>query len=131
MKRSRPKKISDRGKIIKRLDTLFRTYMLKNRINKCQWCGKPGKNLQVSHILPKGAYPRLRFRQENVLLLCYYCHFHRWHKSPLEAATLMNELEGEGYKEELLALNAIQSKQTTFYLEALELWLKEMTKQRT
>lgn len=64
-------------------DKLFREVILKERVHKCEWCGKSGI-LHIAHILPKGCHPRLRYQRDNVLLLCYYCHMERAHKNPLE-----------------------------------------------
>jgi len=64
-------------------DKLFRQVILKERPNKCEWCGKVVP-VFVCHILPKGMYQKLRYQRTNVLLLCYYCHMERAHKSPID-----------------------------------------------
>lgn len=65
-------------------DKLFRELILKERPNSCEWCGQLSNLLQIAHILPKGAFPRLRYQRANVLLLCFYCHMIRAHRNPLE-----------------------------------------------
>ena len=76
------------------LDKLFRQAILKERGERCQWCGKSGI-VHVAHLLPKGKYPRLRYVKENVALLCYHCHLHKFHKNPLEAFVWVSEKFGE------------------------------------
>lgn len=75
-------------------DKLFRQLILKERPAKCEWCGKPSNPLQVAHILPKGAFPRLRYQRANVLLLCFYCHMIRAHRNPLEFREWLVEYKG-------------------------------------
>ena len=75
-------------------DKLFREYILLTHTYKCEWCGKSDGTLSVSHILNKGTHQRLRYCEKNVLLLCYRCHIHRWHKSPLEAARFLMDYKG-------------------------------------
>jgi len=123
------KKQSEKGKVIKEIDKLFRQYLLKTRPHICEWCRRSGKELYVSHILPKGTYPKLRFADRNVLLLCYYCHMIKWHRNPAKAHEFMVMLQGKNYKEELLFLNKIQQKHTMFYLKALKKWFEERKKE--
>jgi len=56
--------------------------------------GRCGGNLQVSHIYPKGRYPSMRFRLENVLLSCWRHHANQssdsWHTNPLHYAAWFN-----------------------------------------
>ena len=100
LKRSKVKEKSAKGKLLIECDKLFRQIILRERINRCEWCWKV-KGLSVSHILPKGRYSRLRYFKANVLLLCTGCHIFKWHKSPLEAAKFMVETRGEDYEDKL------------------------------
>jgi len=115
MKRKRIKRSNERGKLIKKVDALFRQVILKERLKRCEWCGRTFR-LQISHILPKGAYPRLRYFKPNVLLLCFPCHPERWHKNPLEAARFIEETKGADYRDKLLAYDKILPKLTMFQL---------------
>ena len=121
------KKLSDRGLLKTEIDTLFRANILKTRAHVCQWCNRPaeGRNLHVAHILPKGAHPKLRWCEENVLLLCFNCHLQVWHKNPIKAHEFMVKLRGENYKEKLLAIEALQEKQSMFALEGLKFWYQQ------
>lgn len=52
--------------------------------HKCIRCSKR-TTLAASHIYPKGTHRKMQFVLENVKTLCYRCHLHFWHKSPIEA----------------------------------------------
>jgi len=137
MKRSRVKrktglrKRSQRGKLLTVCDRLFRLFILSRRPHKCEWCGKPmEKGLQISHILPKGRYPRLRYCPANVLLLCNGCHIFKWHKHPLKAQEFIERYKGEGYYQKLLVLDKIYPKLTMFHLNNLIEVYKKYEKQR-
>ena len=125
-----PKKIkkrSDRGRLVTEIDTLFRAYILRNRPQVCQWCNRPaeGRNLHVAHVLPKGSHPKLRWCEENVLLLCYHCHLHRWHKDPLKAHEFMVRIRGENYQDRLYVLEKLQQKMTMFYLRTIKTFYRQ------
>lgn len=68
----------------KELNSLIREILVL-RDKKCLRCGTTEK-LQGSHIWPKGHYRKLEFDSDNIIFLCYRCHFYFWHKSPLAAA---------------------------------------------
>ena len=81
---------------IKKLDDLARK-VIKARDKVCVRCGKI-LNLQVAHIFPKGKYTRLRWDSDNLLLLCYGCHFHFAHKNPLMFSEWFREKYPDRYK---------------------------------
>ena len=114
------KRQSEKGKIRKDIDKLVKIYLMKTRPHVCQWCKKPAQNLHAAHILSKGHYPKLRFCEKNLLLLCYYCHMHRWHKEPIEAYNFMVGLRGETFRERLLLINATEPKHNLTYLKTLK-----------
>lgn len=122
-----PKKIkkqSERGRLKTEIDTLFRAYILETRPHICQWCNRPaeGRNLHVSHILPRGSHPKLRWVELNILLLCLNCHLQVWHKNPILAHEFMVRIRGEDYKQKLLLVELMKEKQTMFYLRNLKMW---------
>lgn len=43
-----------------------------------------------SHVYPEGRYKSMSADVDNIIDLCYYCHFQWWHKNPLEAAEWFN-----------------------------------------
>ena len=96
MKRTRLKRktrLKKRGKspitkLKQELKPLFRAYIRQRDKNTCQKCGKKvyGRNSHVSHVLPKDKYRSLEWDEENVKILCFYCH-QQWHLNPLESIT--------------------------------------------
>ena len=80
-------------------DRLFRKVILKERPEICDWC-KHEKPCDVSHILDKGRYRKMRYVKDNVLLLCRHCH-QRWHDNPLDANKFLEELKGAEYYQSL------------------------------
>jgi hypothetical protein len=71
VKRKKVKPVSEKGKIIKEVDDLFRAYLKRKHGSVCYFCGREQYNISAFHILPKGEYPRLRFSEHNVLLACW------------------------------------------------------------
>jgi hypothetical protein len=67
----------------KALDELATLVKLRAELDNnlfCYTCGKPIKNhtsdCQLSHFLPRGAYPGLAFHPDNSRLSCYRCNCH-------------------------------------------------------
>lgn len=116
-------KTSIRGKLLSEVDALFRQYVLKDCEQICEWCLRH-MPVQIAHILPKGKYPRLRYHQQNILLLCYHCHLYRWHKDPMIASRFLDELKGKDYRLKLLTIDQTMPKLTNFYLYTLRAALK-------
>jgi hypothetical protein len=107
---------TERQQLLIDCDALFRQIILKERPNTCQCgCGKT-KALQVSHILPKGTYPRLRYCKSNVLLLAFPCHPERWHKDPAWAYEVSVNILGKDYRDKLLVYEKIFPKLTNSQL---------------
>ena len=119
MRYKRISKMSNKGRLIRECDRLFRQVLLKERPHKCEWCGKQSDRLQVAHILPKGSHPRLRYRRENVLLLDFPCHPERWHKDPLNANLFIEMYKGNNYIETLRQIESFMNKHDTLYLQGL------------
>lgn len=73
----------------------------------CLRCGSTQK-LQMSHIFSVGAHKKLEYDWDNIKFLCYRCHFHWWHKNPMEASEwIRTVINSERY--ERLKLFAYQS----------------------
>jgi hypothetical protein len=54
----------------------------------CEKCGRSreaGYVMHGSHIYPEGKYRNMSADLNNILCLCYYCHFQWWHKHPVDA----------------------------------------------
>jgi len=70
--------------VVARLDALVKQLVIRRDGATCRHCGKPPGHgrmgaLHAAHIRSKGAQPALRFRLENVILLCGRCHVYWWH----------------------------------------------------
>lgn len=74
---------------------------------KCERLGRKDKDdpngviLHLSHIHPKGIYRGMEFEPDNVKLLCFKCHFHWWHKNPIEAGEWIKKVLPEKRYERL------------------------------
>ena len=57
---------------------LFKSVWFKRK-HQCEVCGKAlgniPKTFYFAHILSKGAYPRYKFLEKNIALLCRDCHY--------------------------------------------------------
>ncbi len=120
----RIKRQSKKGKKVIECDKLFRQIILKKRPNACEWCGRNFR-LQVAHILPKGKYPKLRYYEWNIFLLCFPCHPMRWHNNPLEAVEFTKRLRGKNYYRDLLLQDTMHPRMKPHQLDMIELSLKQ------
>lgn len=135
MNRTKLKYRSSRGKLIQKLDDIFRQIIRLHRGHTCEICGRQETSLafplSIFHILPKGKYPRMRFHSQNVLLACFspfqnktYCH-NAWHECCAHEREYKKveegivRLLGKEYWDELLKLDAIQPKHNKVYLNML------------
>ena len=66
----------------------------------CIWCGSI-KILNASHIKPKGRNKSMRWDLDNVILLCWHCHFSKAHKDPLAFADFIRSKFGQTKYDEL------------------------------
>ena len=53
--------------------------------DKCCLKCNTTKTLQASHIYSVGAHKKMEYNHENIILLCYRCHFHFWHRDTMMA----------------------------------------------
>ena len=68
---------------------------------KCERCGRSKANGYVmhgSHVFPEGTYKSMSAEEDNIICLCYLCHFMFWHKSPHEASRWFDEKWPGRYK---------------------------------
>jgi hypothetical protein len=86
----------------RKTDSLFRQIILLERPHKCEWCKHTcdPAGMDVSHVLDKGRYQKMRYQKDNVLLLCDNCH-RRWHDSPLDAHKFTANYKGAEYENNL------------------------------
>ena len=70
-------KLKTRTEYLKDAQKEFNRYIrLRDKDNGCISCGKPliHGNIDASHFYSVGAYPRLRFNEDNVHASCVYCN---------------------------------------------------------
>ena len=101
------KKKSERAELIEKCERLIRDDKLKRVGNKCQFCGRT-QGLGLFHILSKGAHPRLRLHEDNLLIVCWLpCHS-QFHHDPFFARDTIFpkivEIMGEDWEQYLLDL---------------------------
>ena len=123
-------KKSPRKKLREEIGRLQYKQLLKERGELCEICQcRPADGR--FHILPVGAYPRLEFSAQNILLSCWQvCHFvwhHDYHKAQ-KIEERIKQLRGADYKEQLLRWNAIVPRITITHLKTLLAAYKELTK---
>lgn len=98
---------SKRQKLIEECETLIRKLKVSTFGEKCQLCGKTGQ-LGLFHVLPKGAHPRLRLHEDNMILAGWFCcHFpfhHDFYKARDLIIPRLKALLGENYEETLLEI---------------------------
>lgn len=69
-------------KDIRKLDNEFRKMIRTGK--PCMKCGNVKS--QASHVIPVSTCGYgLRWNKKNAIPLCYRCHIHGWHKSPIDA----------------------------------------------
>ena len=116
---------STRGKKLDAMDKVMLKILRIKRGNWCEISGRHANNIGVSHILPKSLYPRLRFHERNLLLMCWMpVHFNLHHytdNDPPNKPTIqkIKELRGEDYRDQLLAINRMQPQMTAFRLDLI------------
>ena len=65
-------------------EELCREYVRLRDGPLCCWCGKR-KHLQWSHVKGRRIDSRLVYHPINSKMLCYTCHFTKWHLDPAAA----------------------------------------------
>lgn len=112
------KKRSERDKLKEKLWNLCKEYVRKRDNCICQKCHRfvSGSNCETSHVIPKSHGNILKFDKNNLKILCHNCHFHWWHKNPLEAQAWFAEKFPDRY-EYLMQRKEEHMKLTVIWLE--------------
>lgn len=114
---------SERSKLIKKCDELFFKVLVKERGRKCEICNKT-KGIGPSHILSKQKYPRLRYSQQNIILMGWYCCHQPYHHDYYDArdriVPKIKELLGNDYEEQLKILHETMSPTDTTTLRFMK-----------
>lgn len=110
----------------KKCVTLAKRLAIKRDTGICQHCGKlksAGYVMHGSHIYPEGRYKSMSADIDNILCLCFYCHFYWWHKNPLEASEWFKEKFQNLYQ--ILKLRAQTIQQINWSIKYQELKVLE------
>ena len=83
--------MTERKAMIKTLDKLVSQIVRKR--GRCEMCSRTD-TLQAAHIFSRRNF-NVRFDLENLLCLCYRCHFHIAHKEPVRFVSFVKEKLGE------------------------------------
>ena len=123
------KKLTDRKRLERDLEKLITEKLRAKFGNVCQITGKPDKQCGQFHILPKGAYPNLKYRPENILwagwFSSHYAFHHDYYKARDEIVPRIKALLGDDYEERLKAFSATLPKTNMTVLEELHKWWSE------
>lgn len=71
-------KIPSRKRLVSELDTLNSANCCIGQNGVCMMCGKAGT--QAHHFFGKKAHGSVRWEQDNMMWLCFYCHIIRIHR---------------------------------------------------
>lgn len=99
-RRTRLKPVSSRRRAEMVIEARTRALVLERDGHRCRRCGATGPRLDAAHVLPKGAWPALRFELDNLLCLCSWCHTDgpsAWHRRPKRAIAWATEHLGEDH----------------------------------
>jgi len=134
LKRRKPiKQVSSKQAIIKYCDKLLFEILKIKRGDKCEVCGRP--NPAPHHVFFKGEYPRLRFREDNIILMCWSpCHFslhHQTHDHPhyKRSYAKIKELLGCNFYDKLKIANKCAPMMSIFQLQLVRMALKQELKE--
>ena len=78
----------------KKCVTLAKRIAVRSAGGSCEHCGRSklmGYVMHGSHVYPEGRYKGMSADSDNILCLCFQCHFLWWHKHPLEASEWFRE----------------------------------------
>jgi len=92
----------------------------------CKWCGST-KKIQSDHLVTR-KNKRTRWRVDNVIILCYPCHFFRKKSDPLGWYEVVSRETGEGFLEALRA-EANKSTMEKVDLDEVDKYLTEIEAQ--
>lgn len=128
--RLRKRSKSRRSVLIRDCDALMFQLLKMKRGKVCEVCGKK-EGLGTFHIMSKATHPRIRYSEDNLLLICFFpCH-HLWHSDPIRARAIykrIEEIRGKDFDARLRALNAISPPLDTFKLEQIKFALEHFVK---
>ena len=101
-------------KLEDRLWKLCMEYIRLRDAFRCQKCGKVvrGQGLHTSHVYCKKTYRSMKYDEQNLKCLCFYCH-KWWHNNPLESFGWFKDKFPERF--EYLERRKVQLQKLTLY----------------
>lgn len=84
IKKLKKKKSPSAKSLQRKIESILRKVIFKRDGNRCLRCGTD-KNLQMSHIFPRGEFPGMMFMEDNIQTLCARHHLWWFHKNPVHA----------------------------------------------
>ena len=122
-KRAKPRKTSERKKLIKQLDQAIREIVFKDDPHYCVTCGKT-ERLQLGHLITRARYG-VRWDLMNCHIQCAGCNFRHEFQPEIYTQWFICEYGAEKYIE-LCKRAETQGKYT---IDELETMLMELTEQ--
>ncbi len=121
-------KKSERAKWIEKCEKLIREQKFKLYGKRCMFCGRT-TGLGLFHVLSKGAHPRIRLHEDNLLISCWFpCH-HDFHHNPFFARDVIfpkiEHLLGKDWEQNLLELERTMPKLSLTRIKEIHEELKE------
>ena len=126
-------KTSERGRLMKDCDKLHLEILKLKRGEKCEISSMPANRLGRFHILSTATHPRLRYVDDNLLLVNWFpwhYGYHHWGLTDPRNKTILNkiiELRGPDWHMKLLDREKYSGHMDKLYLLALrETFKKEL-----
>ena len=128
IKKKKRKKKTERAELIEECEKLIREGKFRTFGRKCQFCNRT-TSLGLFHILSKGAHPRIRLHEDNLLISCWLpCHY-TFHHDPFFARDVIFpkivQICGETWEQDLLELERSEPKLGIVRLREIREELKE------
>jgi hypothetical protein len=84
-KRKSKKVLKEKSRTWWKKKCIARAKLIARRPHKCDWCGRTSGMMHGAHVITV-AREGTCADPDNIMCLCYVCHFYKWHKSPHDAA---------------------------------------------
>lgn len=109
---------SERAKLIRRCDDLWKKFIKERAKGVCEWCGKPGRD--AHHMVGRRRSIFLRHKPENGVFVCVSCHFNFHNMESDTGWELFKTQRPECYSLVRLYKNASPKVTTTELLNVVE-----------
>lgn len=121
---ARTRRRDDRGALRELADDVMSLYVRHKAGWRCWRCENPKYwEMQMAHIIPKGAHPTGRYIERNVRCLCSRCHTYYTHHSEEWREYVINRIGQAAYDELWVAVRVRQG-EVDYRAEILYWWVK-------